>query len=122
MPNIVFTKGVDTFTFSKGRSYPLDDPVQVNVVTDMSEGGQMYAYDKGVTERFFNLVFERIPQADYANFADWLENHAVGPLNTFTYTDEDGATHTVRLLDTRNPLREVASGLFSGTIRLREEI
>lgn len=122
MPNIIFTKGAITFTFSKGRAYPLDDPAQVNVPTDMSEGGQMYAYDKGITEQLVNLVFERIPQADFNNFADWLVNHAVGPKNTFTYTDEDGANHTVRLLDTRNPLREVVSDLFSGTIRLREEL
>jgi len=122
MPNIIFTKGVDTFTFSKGRSYPLDDPGQVNVPVDYSEGGQLYAYDKGIEEKFFNIAIERGSLADYNNFSDWLLNIAVGPLNTFTYTDEDGVAHTVRLLDTRNPLREVAHELYSGTIHLREEI
>jgi hypothetical protein len=122
MPNIVFTKGANTFTFSKGRVYPLDDPRQVNVPTGMSEGGQLYAYNKGVVEQFINLVFERILQADFVNVDNWLVNRAVGPLNTFTYTDEDGVANTVRLLDTKNPLREVATGLFSGTIRLRKEI
>jgi len=122
MPNIKFTKGGDDFTFSKGRSYPLDDPSQVNVPVGYSEGGQLYAYDKGIEEQFFNLVFERIPQADYENFEEWLTDIAVGPKNTFTYTDEDGNNHTVRLMDTKNPLKGVAAEMFSGTIELREEI
>lgn len=122
MPNIVFTKGVDTFTFSKGRSYPLDDPAQVNVTVDYSEGGQLYAYDKGIQEQFFNLSFDRIPATDFANVENWLLNVAVGPLNTFTYTDEDSVTHTVRLMDTKNPLHRVGEGMYSGTIQLREEI
>lgn len=122
MPNIVFTKGVDTFTFSKGREYPLDDPVQVNVVTDLSAGGQMYAYDKGIAERFFNLSFRGLPQTDFDNLENWLVNIAVGPKNTFVYTDEDSTDHTVRLLDVRNPLKATSHEAFAGTIRLRKEI
>jgi len=122
MPNIKFTKGGDDFTFSKGRSYPLDDPIQVNVPVDYSEGGQLYAYDKGIEEQFFNIVFERIPQVDFDNFEDWLKNIAVGPKNTFTYTDEDANDHTVRLMNTQNSLKGVAAEMFSGTINLRKEI
>lgn len=122
MANIEFTKGGDNFSFSKGRSYPLEDPVAVNVPTDYSEGGQLYAYDKGIEEQFFNLVFERIPKADYDNVETWLTTTVVGPKDTFTYTDEDGNNHTVRMLDTQNPLKEVAHEMYSGTIHLREEM
>lgn len=122
MANITFTLGGDSFTFSKGRSYPLDDPAQVNVVVDYSEGGQLYAYDKGIQEQYFNIDFERISQTDYDNFEDWLLNIAVGPTNEFTYTDEDGNDHTVRLMDTKNPLKRVADGMYTGTIQLREEL
>lgn len=122
MPNIIFTKGVDSLTFSKGRSFPLNDPAQVNVPVDYSDGGQLYAYDKGIEEQFFNIVFDRIGQTDFNNFHTWLTDVAVGPKNTFTYTDEDGAGHTVRLMDTKNPLKGVASGMYSGTILLRKEI
>jgi len=122
MSYITFTKGVSTFSFSKGRSYPLDDPVQVNVPVDYSEGGQLYAYDKGIQEQFFNLVFERIPQSDFDNVETWLKTTVVGPKSTFTYTDEDSNNHTVRLMDTKNPLKRVADGLYSGTIQLREEL
>jgi hypothetical protein len=122
VPNIIFTKGGVSFTFSKGRVFPLNDPGQVNVAVDYSAGGQLYAYDKGIEEQFYNLVMERVPKADFDNFAAWLLDVAVGPLNTFTYTDEDGVAHTVRLLDTKNPFKEVAHELYSGTIHLRKEI
>ncbi|MCG6537495.1 MAG: hypothetical protein L7F78_22965, partial [Syntrophales bacterium LBB04] len=78
--------------------------------------------EKGSKERVDSFVWDGTPQADYDSFDNWLLNVAVGPKNTFTYTDEDGVTHTVRNLDTKNPLREVVSGLFSGTIQLREEL
>ena len=122
MPEIIFTKGGDTFTFTKGRSYPVDDPVEVSVITDLAEGMQMYAYDKGVAVQYFNLSFARLVVADYDNVEDWLENIVVGPKETFTYTDEDSVTHTVRMLNTANPLKEVSHDSYAGTIRLREEV
>jgi hypothetical protein len=122
MSYITFTKGGNSFSFTKGRSFPLDDPAQVNVPVDYSEGGQLYAYNKGIAEHFFNIVVERGPKADFDNFEDWLLNVAVGPLNTFTYTDEDAVEHTVRLMDTKNPLKYVSYGMCSGTIQLREEL
>ncbi|WP_136360660.1 hypothetical protein [Desulfatibacillum aliphaticivorans] len=121
MGNIVFTKDSDTFTFSQARALPAHDPVSVNVVTGYTEGMQLYAYDKGVTEREFRLVYTRLTQADFDNFTNWLENIAVGPKNTFTFTDEDGNDHTVRLMDTENPLSLAANTFYKGTITLRKE-
>jgi hypothetical protein len=126
MSAIIFTKDTNTFTFSKARTFPVDDASQVNVPTDISEGGQMYAYNKGITEKLWNLVFNKLSQTDYDNFDTWLKTTVIGPTSTFTMTDESGNTHTVRLLDTKNPLQAVdedATGwLYSGTIQLREEI
>ena len=126
MSHIIFTKSANTFTFSKGRSFPISDPAQVNVPTDMTDGGQMYAYNKGIAEKLYNLVFNKLSATDFSNFETWLKTTVVGPTSTFTFTDEAGATHTVRLLDTTNPLQadgEDGTGfLYSGTIRLREEL
>ena len=122
MPDIIFTKGAYSFTFSKGRSFPLHDPEQVNVPVDYSAGVQIYPHDQGIEEQFFNLTFAGLSQTDYDNFDNWLTDVAVGPKNTFTYTDEDSVEHTVRLLNTRNPIKQLSSGLFSGTIMLRKEI
>jgi hypothetical protein len=126
MSNIIFTKGASTFTFSKGREFPIADAAQVNVPVDYSDGGQLYAYNKGILENLIDLVYQKLSATDYSNFNTWLLTTVVGPASTFTMTDELGANHTVRLLDTRNPL--VADGenstgfLYSGTIHLREEI
>lgn len=122
MPNIIFTSGANTFAFSRGRTYPLADPAEVSVVTDLSEGMQMYAYDKGVIVKTHNLYFEKLDQTDFDNFDTWLQTIAVGPKNTFVYTDEDGSDHTVRLMNASNPLKEVSHNSFAGTIQLREEI
>lgn len=118
----IFTLGAETFTWSCFPKYPEDNPVQVNVVVDYSEGGQLYAYDKGIDEQFFNLTFTNANATDFANFEDWLANVAVGPVNTFTYTDRDSNDFTVRLMDTKNPLRGVGPGKWGGTVRLRKEI
>ena len=120
--NVKFTKGANTFQFSKGRSYPLDDPAQVSVITDFSEGNQIYTLDKNVIGQLYKLYFKNLSQTDYNNFSDWLRNIAVGPKNTFTYKDEDGNNNTVRLLNTKNPLKKISHENFKGTIELRKEI
>jgi len=126
MNNIIFTKGANTFTFSRGRDFPISDPTQVNVPSDLSEGGQMYAYNKGISEKLFNLSYKKLSAMDYSNFETWLLTTVIGPASTFTMTDENNVSHTVRLLDTKNPLEadgEDNTGfLYSGTIHLREEI
>jgi hypothetical protein len=122
MANMKFTKGGSTFTFVDGRKYPIDDQPQVNVVVDYSEGKQLYAYDKGVEETFIYLDLDRICQADHDNLEPWFKNTAVGPKNTFTFTDENSTEHTVRWMDIKYPLKEVSSGRFSGLITLRKEI
>jgi hypothetical protein len=92
----------------------------------MTDGGQMYAYNKGIAEKLWNLVYKKLSATDYSNFETCLKTTVVGPTSTFTMTDEGGTTHTVRLLDTQNPLvaddADATGFLYSGTIRLREEI
>jgi hypothetical protein len=127
MAKMVFTLGAETFTWIANRTYPIEDAIEVNVVVDYSEGRQLYAYDKGVVEQSIVLHFDRIGATDYGNFIDWLENVAVGPTNTFTFTDEDEDDHTVRLMDTKDPFQLqyiTTSGVYqyTGTVNLREEI
>jgi len=122
MSNPTFILGANTFTFSRGRTNPVDDPRKVNVVADYTEGGQLYAYDKGIVEKFFFLTFDGLTIEDYENFDNWLVNIAVGPKNLFIYSDADEINHVVRLLDTQNPLRGTTAGVYSGTITLRQEM
>jgi hypothetical protein len=122
MAKIIFTKGASTFTFSCGRIYPLDDPAQVNVPVDYSAGRKLYAYNKGIAEKFWNLVFADANDTDFSNLETWITTTVVGPASTFTLTDENSATHTVRILDAKNPLKQVGYGRYAGTLRLREEL
>lgn len=122
MSKIIFTKGASSFTFSCGRVFPVPDAAEVAVSTDKSDGGQLYAYVKGFTEQYFDLVYENLSLTDYNNFDAWLKTTVIGPSSTFTMTDENGVTHIVRLMDTKNPLRWVGYGKYAGTIHLREEI
>jgi hypothetical protein len=118
---LTFTKDANTMSFD-GRSLPVYDPTTVNVVTAYSDGRQMYAYDKGIAEQTFTLDITQATQTEADNIATWHETIAVGPLNTFTFTDEDSTAHTVRLMNLQNPLKEVSNGRYAGTITLRKEI
>jgi len=119
---IKFTLGANTFTFEADRAYPMDDPEEVLVPTAQSEGGQLYAYDKGITVQWFNLVFSRATKNDHDNAKWWCKTIACGPKNTFTYTDEDENDHTVRMINTKSPLKKMDSNKYAGTIVLRKEI
>jgi hypothetical protein len=119
---LIFTKGATSFQFSVGRVYPLDDPDKVNVPVDYSAGRKLYAYNKGVQEKFWNLVFDKASATDFSNLSSFFTTTVVGPASTFTLTDENGTTHTVRMMDTQLPLKEVGFGKYAGTIHLREEI
>lgn len=122
MGALVFTLDTETFSWTVGRDFPIHDPSRVYVPTAMTESGQLYAYNKGIQEKLFYLKFTNAPAADFENFEDWLLTVAVGPLNAFTFTDENEDDHTVRLMDTENPLKENSLGMYSGTITLRKEI
>jgi hypothetical protein len=104
------------------RNRPVGNPLEVGVVIDYSDGGQLYAYDKGVDVRWLDLQLVKVSDADDAFLRDFHATVVRGPLNTFTFTDEDGHEHTARWLDTRYPLQEIAKGVHAGTMRLRIEI
>jgi hypothetical protein len=101
-------------------TYPVRNPVRVNVVLGYSEARNVYAYDKGIKEKYHYLTFDQMITGDNDKFYNWFINVCVGPKYTFTYKDEDGASHTVRWMDTEYPFTEVSPGRFAGTMTLRE--
>ena len=53
----------------------------------------------------------------------WFYTIAVGPLNTFTYTDPFGVAHTVRFEEVNlNVFEQQRNGLWTGTLTLVEEL
>lgn len=122
MAKIIFTKDSESFTFIKGRSAPITDALKLNVVTDMTDGGVMYAYDKGIGEQFFDLSFRGMKDIDITNVLDWFTNVSVGAKNEFVFTDEEEVEHTVRWVDEIFAFVLEEDGTWTGTIRLREEV
>lgn len=122
MAKIQFTLGANSFTFETDPAFPLDNADEVLVPTDISAGGQLYAYDKGIALQWFNLTFNKASDNDAGNVNAWCRNIAVGPKNTFTYRDPDGVSHTVRMMNTKTPLKQVDVRKWAGTITLRKEI
>lgn len=122
MSKVKFTRGPTIWTANCDLDFGSGSPLKVGVVTGYSDGNQLYAYDKGPSEEFFELVFKKLDDVVEPDLADFHETEAVGPLNTFTYTDQDEVDHTVRWLDVKYPIRQTDHNRHSGTIRLRKEI
>lgn len=118
---ITFTKDATSVVFSKGLRYPFSAPLRFIQPEEVSDGGVRYVYDKGPIEDEFDVPFERLPKADYDDLRSFFRTTIPGKLDTFTYTDQESQTHTVRLVDEEIDFPEVAFHLFSGRLRLRKE-
>ncbi|MCK4786202.1 MAG: hypothetical protein KAV87_20765 [Desulfobacteraceae bacterium] len=75
----------------------LDRSLKFAQPKDLTDGTDVYAYDKGPTQEFFNLHWSNIPKADYDNFISFVKNIVNGVMESFTYTDIDGTPLTVRI-------------------------
>lgn len=116
--------GVATVTFSKGRFYPIDSPQQPNQIINEAEDGTFYGAELGNPVTFIEARFERVPLSDATNvFAFLNDSNVKWSLNTFTFTDEDGTTYTVRYWGPF-PLRrpQVTAGLVDIEFMLRVEV
>jgi len=96
----------------------LEAPLKFRQPRDMSDGGVLYVYDKGITEQKFVLKWESLPLADWTALKTFIDTVAVGAKNTFTYYDEDGTAWTVRLISDTRDFRQVRFGRYSGSLTL----
>ncbi|GAB4486031.1 MAG: hypothetical protein OHK006_13250 [Thermodesulfovibrionales bacterium] len=65
---------------------------------DLSDGDELYSYDKSLAARNFRtLRWKNISATDLSNFMTFLNTVAVGIKNNFTFTDYDGSTYTARI-------------------------
>lgn len=107
--------------FSRNPIYGgLAKPYTFRQPRSLSDGGTFYSYNKGVLEEFIELKWKSLPLADWLNLDHFLRNSAVGSNNTFTYTDQDGVAHSVRLESTAVDFREVRYQRYAGSLILRK--
>lgn len=106
MPDIVWTQGANTLTWSKGiiagAPHRFD---QTRVVSDRLAGGAVLAYEMGLPDvRQIDYTFPNVSQAKLDEFETWKESTVKGRGLTFTHTDNSKSPafeKTVRLWDYR---------------------
>ncbi len=113
-----FVLGAATLQFSRGIRYPVSRPVEKIQVIDRTGGGSLQVEDLGVTIKTFPIVFRGLPLEDYQALKTWHNTIANGAANPFTYFDEEGIAHTVRLLTTTIDFPETAYHRFAGELLL----
>jgi len=95
----IFSKsGITSYTFQKGPFLPHKRPIRQHQNVGVSGGNQVKVANKGSATQEIEIVLNRISLTSYNNLLTFLQDSAVNyALNTFTYTDQDANTYTVRL-------------------------
>ena len=75
-------------------------------------GGSVYVYDKGVDTFEVELPFESLTDEEKDALSDFFDSVAEGCLQTFTYTDSNGAAHTARFITPKLDFTKVAAGVW----------
>lgn len=119
MANISFEKsGYTTLEFGRSLRYPVERPQQVIQVLERTAGGTIQVENLGVTVSTRKLVLTYLTESVYDSLVTWHSTVAQGALNTFTYNDENGDSHTVRWIDDTLNAPEYRNGYFSAEILL----
>jgi hypothetical protein len=89
----------------------------------MSESGKVKVATLSTSWRTWSLTFERISTSNFNDLVTFIVNTVRYGELTFQYTDHDATVVTVRYVGSELNFSQVAgSGLFSGTINLKEEL
>lgn len=122
MPNPSFSKtGVTTLTFSQGNVAPHTIDEGPRQVINEAEDGSQTVYTLSGPIITHSLIFQDAPTSDHAALLTFLRNDNIDyTANTFTYTDSDGGTHTVRYVDRTLRRTRNATGTYDLVLTLRE--
>lgn len=114
--------GVTTFTFSRGDTFPHVRRVVPRQRVGISEAGSVHVATLSPPEYEHVLTFEGLSATDYTALQAFLTDPLINwAAFSFTLTDVDSATYTVRYLGGLD-MPQVSAGRYNVTIRLREEI
>jgi hypothetical protein len=95
----IFRKsGYSDLTLSK-LIYGLDRPQTKVQVKERTAGGELQVEDLGVTIRERVLPMSKLTDTEVADFRTWHDTVLDGAVETFTFIDEDGTSHTARWVD-----------------------
>lgn len=129
MANPTFVKDATTKTFRPGN-------IQATLLTDVHRQRRMLSSDGTVRvlevsttdDRLIQIKIVQLPLADDGSFAGYtslrtfLNTTVNWAQNTFTFTDADSDSFTVRFWSEEFALEEVKQGVFEGSFLLRVEV
>lgn len=116
-----FTSTGTPWSPSTGNSLPVRTRRLKVQASDESAGGILYVQDKGIEVFVHEFVFSNLSSVDMSALVAFTRTQIVYSLHTFTWTDLDSATHTVRLVGSNLDSEKVVSGRHAVILRLREE-
>lgn len=105
---------------TRNPSYGSGDPFEFFQPKDLSDGGDLYCYNKGIIDDTFELVFNNMSEADYQNLRAFLRTVAIGAANEFVYTDENGVNYTVVCMTEKIDYTKTAYGRRQGKVGLKK--
>jgi hypothetical protein len=112
--------GLTTLVFTRQVQYPYSRPVEFQQTRKVSGGGVVRVARHGPRERFISLHLDKLIEDDYTALAAWLDD-VEGASESFTYTDQAGTAHTVRLWQDSWDMPQGPGGFYSVTLLLRRE-
>lgn len=115
--------GMTTLTFSRGNIFPSVHDYDPQQSIGVSYAGTRRVATIRSAEETFDLVFERLPSADYTALLAWFTDADINwSAESFTYTDVNGTATTVRYLGGSFQFPQVGPSLYSGRIPLVKEV
>ncbi len=105
----------------KGLIYPQKDELEMGLAVGASGGGEIYVSQKGVPALTLVRSFAGVRDEDYDDLRIWYTDVSEGPRNTFSFTDGDGSSHTVRWINSLRDWQRDAGNRWSGLMKLHVE-
>lgn len=126
MAALMFSKsGVTPIVFSRGDAWPRATPGDERQTFSVSEGKTVRVATLSLPEEFLILDFRTetaLPTADYTNLGAFLKHALITfRAQSFTFTDFDASTQTVRYWGGYYEFVQTTPGRYQGTLTLRRE-
>jgi len=112
------------FTFEKGRTMPVKEPINPNQTIGKAVGGAVKVANHGTAEQLREIEIKNVSETNRNNLIGFIQDSTVNySLNTFTFVDEDSTSHTVRLWNAKKLIfPQTKGGLFKIKLTVRDEI
>ena len=121
MSTVIFSKsGVTSVVFSSARTYPIGDVFIMNQFIGVPDSNEdIRVASLGPARQIIPIIFDQLTNTDRSNLLAFFTNPLVNwALNSFTITDENGASFIVKFLEPEFQMPELSDDNVSLTLNL----